>query len=190
MAMQVLDRLKQSGQVPNTLTWLRIGLFWIPGALIVMNPDSLAFRWWSVAAFVIIVLTDKLDGTLARRWQQVTNLGQIIDPLADKLLVVSLLVALCATNILASPWGWAFLAINLIREVGISFLRYKRKHGDANLIVPANDDGKRKMFYQSLGVGLALIPVEAWGWQIAIWLPLIISLRYSVRSGVAYLQAK
>lgn len=188
--MLLMEKLKKSGQVPNALTWLRIGLFWVPGAIIMANPHNTGYRWWSVVAFLLIVATDKLDGVLARRWQQITKLGQIIDPLADKLLVLSLVVALCAANILISPWGWLFLAINVARELYVTVLRWQRKHGEANLIVPANEDGKRKMFLQSVGVGMALLPIPFWWWQLIIWIPLAVSLFYSLRSGEAYLKAK
>lgn len=188
--MQLLRRLKNSGQVPNALTWTRIILFWVPAAMIVVNPHSTTLRWWAVAAFAAIVATDKLDGILARRWEQITKLGQIIDPLADKLLVLALVAALCWTNILVSPWGWAFLGINIVREGGVTLLRYLSNKGESNLIIPANDDGKSKMFLQSAGIAAALIPVSTPWWQLVIWVPLCVSLFYSMRSGVAYLRAE
>jgi Phosphatidylglycerophosphate synthase len=191
--MHLLLRLKNSGQIPNTLSWIRMGLFWLPGLLILKDPDS----WWGFVTFVLIVATDKLDGILARRWNQTSKLGQIIDPLADKFLVVTVVVALCLTGILVSPYGWIFLAINMVREVGVTGLRWWRKRGESNLVIPADDDGKRKMFLQAVGVGLALVPVSTWGWPTLtdwwpffIWAPLIMSLFYSVRSGIHYLNAK
>jgi CDP-diacylglycerol--glycerol-3-phosphate 3-phosphatidyltransferase len=187
--MQVLQRIKDSGQLANTLTWIRIAFFWVPAALIITHPNDTGYRWWSVVSFMIIAATDMLDGIVARCLQQTSKLGQIIDPLADKLLVVSLLVALCWTDILASPWGWTFFAVNLAREAGVTLLRFQRKHGKANLVIPADKDGKRKMILQSVGIGLALIPIPYWWWPIFIWTPLIASLFYSVRSGISYLRA-
>jgi len=186
----LLQTIKNTGQVPNTLTWIRVALFWVPAYLIVAHPDDAAYRWWSVAAFLLIVATDKLDGILARRWNQTSKLGQIIDPLADKLLVLALVIALCWTNILAAPWGWLFLGFNLVREIGVTILRYVRKRGDSDMVIPADEDGKRKMFLQSVGIGAALVPCPFWWWQLVIWLPLAASLYYSVTSGIHYLKAK
>ncbi|MGV9002084.1 MAG: CDP-alcohol phosphatidyltransferase family protein [Candidatus Saccharimonadaceae bacterium] len=188
--MQLLQKLIKSGQLPNTLTWIRMGLFWVPAYLIIAGPNNPALRWWSVVTFVLIVATDKFDGYLARRLNQVTKLGQVIDPLADKLLVLALVIALCLTNILAAPWGWWFLAFNLVRELGVTFLRYQRKHGKSDLVIPADEDGKRKMVLQSVGIGVALMPFTDSLWAIFIWLPLAASLFYSVRSGIHYLRAK
>lgn len=188
--MHIMHTLKESGQVPNTLTWTRVALFWVPAAFIFASTNNTAMRWWSLLAFLVIVATDKLDGALARRWNQVSQLGQIIDPLADKLLVVTLVVALCATDILASPWGWLFLGFNVIRELGVSLVRYLKNRGEATLVVPANNDGKVKMFLQSTGIALAMVPVMTEWWQFIVWIPLIASLFYSVRSGIAYLKAR
>lgn len=187
--MLILERIKQSGQLPNILSGIRLALFWIPSALIAAEPHNTPLRWWAVAAFAGIVLTDKLDGYLARRWQQITKLGQVLDPLADKLLVVALVATLCATDILASPWGWIFFAVILALELGTALIRWLDRRGHISLVVPSNDDGKMKMFLQSTGVGIALFPVWVWWWPLIIWTLLVTSLLFSLRSGIAYLRA-
>ncbi len=191
MTLQTLARgIKESGQLPNFLTCVRLATFWVPAVLILVGHDQPTIRWWALASFVLIVTTDQLDGYFARRWKQVSDFGKLWDPVADKLLVVTLVVALCMTNLLVSPLGWIFLGINVVREVGVSLLRYKYKHGSPSLVVPANWDGKLKMVLQSVGIALAMTPVAATQWQAVIWAVLTMSMWFSIKSGIAYLRAK
>ena len=88
--------------VPNALTILRI--FFVPllvAALV--QGEGLAFRvggvlitneWLSLAIFLAAAFTDLLDGYLARRWKQVTTIGTLLDPIADKLLISAALISL------------------------------------------------------------------------------------------------
>jgi len=78
----------------------------------------------------------------------------------------------------------------VIREGGVTLLRWQRKRGEKDLVVPANLDGKIKMYLQSAGIVAALMPIPWAGWPIVIWVPLIASIPYSLRSGRAYLQAR
>lgn len=188
--MKVLQKLIDSGQIPNALSCIRIIMTVIPVYLILAHPDDPTSRWWAMGWFAVIAITDKLDGYLARSWNQITRFGQIIDPLADKALVISLLVALCWTNILAAPLGWIFLGLNLLREAGVAGIRFWHRKNEVQLVIPANDDGKRKMFWQTVGIGFALMPISVWWWEVVIWMPLGLSLVYAWLSGKAYMRAR
>lgn len=185
-------RIKNSGKFPNFLTCVRLATFWVPTLFIVLwsLSENTAYHWWALLTFVLIAATDQLDGFLARRWKQTSKFGEFWDPVADKALVLTLVAALCATGILASPGGWVFLGFNVVREGGVVVLRYIRKHGTETMSIPANLHGKIKMVLQTTGVVLALIPVSTDWWQVAIWVPLVVSVWFSITSGVDYLKAK
>jgi cardiolipin synthase len=106
--------------LPNFLTLSRIVA--IPLIAICLLAGSDVLRWVAFAAFVLASLTDFLDGYLARLWNQQTPLGRMLDPVADKLLVISTLFLLCALGTIA---GWHVLAalIIVIREIFVSGLR-------------------------------------------------------------------
>lgn len=110
--------------LPNLLTLLRIMAIPLIVAGIVV-PGTFAgvdFRGWASALFVAAAVTDWLDGYLARRLDQGSALGRMMDPIADKMLVASILVALTATGELG---GWAIVPTLIIigRELLISGLR-------------------------------------------------------------------
>lgn len=83
--------------VPNALTMARMAL--IPVFLALYCLD---LRLWSLAAFLVASFTDLLDGWIARRYNLVTDFGKLMDPLADKLMVISVLLAQTITGVL--PW--------------------------------------------------------------------------------------
>ncbi len=111
--------------LPNILTYARIVAvplvvlcFFVEGRL--QSTD--AARWWAVVIFVVASITDFFDGYLARVWKQTSNIGRMLDPIADKLLVSACLLLLAADGTIA---GWAFWAaiIILCREILVSGLR-------------------------------------------------------------------
>jgi len=106
--------------LPNSLTLVRI--FLVPFVVVVLltGPTQL-MNWaiWGVSLFLGAALTDLLDGYLARRRKQVTTLGRLLDPIADKLLIASALVSLVQLQ-LAPAW---MVAIILGREFAVSGLR-------------------------------------------------------------------
>jgi CDP-diacylglycerol--glycerol-3-phosphate 3-phosphatidyltransferase len=118
------------------LTMLRILLVPVFAVLAVYYARSIegdvgneAYRWWAVAAFVVAALTDLVDGFLARRFNQRTRLGAVLDPIADKLLVLTAVITLSAVQ-----WGegWSipiwFAALVIVRDAivwgGIAVLRF------------------------------------------------------------------
>lgn len=108
--------------------------------------------------FVLGALTDKLDGTLARKWNQVTDLGKFLDPIADKLLVDSLLIYLCIPHFgisLTTPvFMWCVL-IMIIRDIVVDALRLIAvKNGQ---VLAANVFGKLKTVLQMVAIPVVLL---------------------------------
>jgi CDP-diacylglycerol--glycerol-3-phosphate 3-phosphatidyltransferase len=108
--------------------------------------------------FILGALTDKLDGSLARRWNQVTDLGKFLDPIADKLLVDSLLIYLCLPHFgisLTTPvFLWCVL-IMIIRDIVVDALRMIAvKEGK---VLAANVFGKLKTALQMVAIPIVLL---------------------------------
>ena len=101
----------------NKLTLLRIIL--IPAILAVLYAGFPGNTYWALGLFIVASITDLLDGFIARRYHQVTNLGKFLDPLADKMLVLS---TMCYFVENQRMWGWV-LALVLFREFAVSGLR-------------------------------------------------------------------
>jgi CDP-diacylglycerol---glycerol-3-phosphate 3-phosphatidyltransferase len=136
----------------NLPTWITVSrLFGVPFLLYGLRfPDSTT-RWWMVAIFLLAACTDWLDGYLARRLNQVTELGKFLDPLVDKLLVLAPLVALI-------EWGrvpaWGVFLI-LARELTIAGWRV------SGATVPgAALAGKLKTVVQIIAIAVLLAPLD------------------------------
>ena len=165
--------------LPNTLTLARI--FLVPLLVVVLLTRFEAERIFGLprellgaAIFGTAAFTDWLDGYLARRRQQVTQLGQLMDPLADKLLITAALVSLVQMG-MASAW---MVAVILGRELAITVLRsltYAR-----GVTIPASSLGKVKMVTQVVAILLLILGNQVWlFWmlgQVALWLVLVASL--------------
>jgi CDP-diacylglycerol--glycerol-3-phosphate 3-phosphatidyltransferase len=152
--------------LPNVLTLARIGL----APVIALLPFIQGY-WPKVIAFVIFVaaaVSDVVDGYVARRSQQVTDLGKLLDPAADKLLLFATLVPIYwitrhPTVLYGIPW-WGSLplwvAVMLIgRELLMTLVRYEaRKQG---VVIAAGREGKLKVIFQDIFIG-ATIAWFAW----------------------------
>ncbi|MFB3828704.1 MAG: CDP-diacylglycerol--glycerol-3-phosphate 3-phosphatidyltransferase [Bryobacteraceae bacterium] len=140
--------------LPNYLTLLRI--FFVPLLVAVMVQEQLfSFHvgdtlitndWLAVAIFLAAAATDLLDGHLARRWKQVTTIGTLLDPIADKLLISAALIAL--VEVQAVP-GWLVVVI-VAREFAVSGLRSIA--AAEGYTIKASDLGKTKMIAQVAAV--------------------------------------
>jgi cardiolipin synthase (CMP-forming) len=111
--------------IPNLLTYARIvavpivvACFFVEGRL----QSSDFARWTALGIFVVASITDYLDGYLARIWNQTSNIGRMLDPIADKLLVASVLLLMAADGTIAGWSLWAAITI-LCREILVSGLR-------------------------------------------------------------------
>ena len=115
------DRRRIILSLPNVLTYLRLAA--VPGLVAVMFfLDGDLANWAALAVFAFAGVTDFLDGYIARAWQQQSALGQMLDPIADKLLVGAALMMLVANGTISGWSIWAAVII-LSREILVSGLR-------------------------------------------------------------------
>lgn len=173
--------------IPNSLTIARIFIVPLLVAVLVQERISFSFRGNMVShdtiallIFWIAAATDLLDGYLARRWKQVTTIGTLLDPIADKLLVSAALISL--VQVRAIP-GW--LVVLLIgREFAVSGLRSIA--AAEGYTIQASELGKTKTFFQVVAISLLLIgihrPLAMTGAMISLYLVVL----FSVWSAVAY----
>ncbi|MEO8595687.1 MAG: CDP-diacylglycerol--glycerol-3-phosphate 3-phosphatidyltransferase [Candidatus Solibacter sp.] len=143
--------------LPNALTILRI--FFVPLLVAALVQEASVFQvgslritndWLSLAIFLAAAGTDLLDGYLARRWKQVTTIGTLLDPIADKLLISAALISL--VQIRSLP-GWMAVLI-IAREFAVSGLRSIA--AAEGYTIKANDLGKTKMFCQVVAISVLL----------------------------------
>jgi cardiolipin synthase (CMP-forming) len=173
--------------LPNVLTLSRIAAVPIVVALFYM-PGNEA-RWLACIFFSAAGVTDWLDGHVARRWQQQSDIGRFLDPIADKLLVAATLLMLTATGRL--PTGTLLPALVILcREILVSGLR--EYLAGLRVGVPVSRLAKWKTFIQMLAIGFlivgnagpALLPVKAIGGTL-LWAAAILTLL----TGYDYLRA-
>ncbi|MDQ3361659.1 MAG: CDP-diacylglycerol--glycerol-3-phosphate 3-phosphatidyltransferase [Actinomycetota bacterium] len=169
----------------NQLTLVRLVAV-VPVMVMLYLPFGWA-RWAALAIYVAAILTDYFDGKLARRSNEVTGFGKLMDSIADKALIVSLFFALVGEGSMAS---W-MAAIMVIREFAVTGLRMVAL--EAGEVIAANSWGKAKMNAQSLAVFILLIgdPTRT-NWQgvmtdIGWWIMLVATLLTLV-SGWSYLR--
>ncbi|MBP5977477.1 CDP-diacylglycerol--glycerol-3-phosphate 3-phosphatidyltransferase [Brasilonema sp. CT11] len=161
--------------LPNWITFSR--LLGIPFLLYgLYNPTPQA-RWICLAIFLVASLTDWLDGYLARKLNQISDLGKFLDPLVDKLLVLAPLLALIELRQVPA-WG-VFLI--LARELAIAGWRVSQTK-----ITGANIWGKLKTVSQIVAIALLIAPLPQ-VWQLPSIIAFWISVVFTIISGVIYL---
>jgi CDP-diacylglycerol---glycerol-3-phosphate 3-phosphatidyltransferase len=140
--------------LPNALTTLRIVMVPFFGwALLTDSGDSILWRCVAWALFAVAMVTDKVDGDIARSRNLITNFGKIADPIADKALTGMAFVGL---SIIGELWWWVTILV-LVREWGITLLRFwVIRHG----VMAAGSGGKLKTLLQTLALGLLILPVR------------------------------
>ena len=163
--------------LPNKLTMLRI--IAIPVFIVVL---MLEYRYAATIIFILAALTDMLDGHIARKYNLVSNFGKLMDPLADKLLVMSALVCLVE---LGDVPAWMVVVI-LAREFAVTGLRQVAV--EQGIVIAAAPTGKIKTITQMIAIPLLLlanwpfiyigIPMD----QIFLW----IAVAMTIISGVEY----
>ena len=170
---------------PNIITVVRMLFAPVFVWLLLVSTDqpSDAGRWIATALFVVGMATDGIDGYIARRFNLVTDLGKILDPIADKVLTGAALVGL---SIIAElPW-WVTIVI-LIREVGITVFRMAVL---SDQVIPASRGGKIKTVAQFVAITCALLPLSAmWGQPMNIINTVLMSIvvALTLATGVDYL---
>ena len=129
---------------PTILTISRIVL--VAPVMILIFMDNLPAQITTIICFTLAALTDKLDGHLARKNKQVTDLGAFLDPLADKMLINLTFLALVVLNIMPV---WMF-AVILIRDFAVDGMRMAA--AKKNITIPANIFGKVKTTFQMITI--------------------------------------
>ena len=165
--------------LPNSITLSR--LLGLPLILYWLHQGTEIDRWLSLIIFLIAASTDWLDGYLARKLNQITELGKFLDPLVDKLLVLAPLLALIEMDLIAA-WG-VFLI--LARELAIAGWRINPNLTGNNDIKGANWWGKSKTVSQIIAIALLIAPLPSEYnliAQFAFWL----SVTLTLISGVIY----
>lgn len=172
--------------LPNAITGVRILaapiFFWM---LLADGGDDGWLRWAAALLFILAIATDGIDGHIARSRGLVTDLGKILDPIADKLLTSGALVCLSILGEL--PW-WVTIII-VVREVGITVWRFVEL-GRGN-VVPASSGGKLKTLVQSVAISLFLLPLDTvvGSWIIWVnWIAMGLAVVLTVWSGLLYVR--
>ena len=177
--------------IANVLTMLRIALVPVFVVLLYLDAEGTLsqpeatngpWRWAAAAVFLVAMITDKIDGDLARSRGLITDFGKIADPIADKLLIGAGLVML---SLLGELFWWVTVLI-LVREVGITLLRIIMLRTQ---VMPASRGGKLKTVLQSAGLQLMLLPlviIAGWLAEAAFWI-MIAALIVTVVTGIDYL---
>jgi CDP-diacylglycerol---glycerol-3-phosphate 3-phosphatidyltransferase len=170
--------------IANIITAVRILL--VPVFVIVFVADSHelgATRWVAALLFAVIIATDALDGHLARSRNLVSNVGIILDPIADKALTGAALIVLSAIGDLP-PW---VTIIILVREIGITVFRFAVL---SKSVIPASRGGKLKTLMQSVAITLAIAPFPSLLGDWFVWVNIItmsIAFILTVLTGIDYL---
>ena len=163
--------------VPNLLTTLRIIVVPILAWLLFKeNADTDANRIIAGTIFIVAALTDIADGTIARRWNLITNFGKIFDPIADKALIGVALIGLSYLNLL----DWWFTWVILARELFVTFLRFWVINKG---VIPASRGGKLKTITQIVAISFYLLPLpESFSiiGQVIMYLAVILTLATAI----------
>jgi CDP-diacylglycerol--glycerol-3-phosphate 3-phosphatidyltransferase len=158
----------------NKLTMLRVIM--IPAFLLVLYLGVPGANYWALAIFVVASLTDTLDGYIARHYNQTTDFGKFMDPLADKCLVTAAM--LWFVEIGQMP-GWALLIV-IVREFAVSGLRMVA--ADKGRVIAAGWSGKVKTASTMVCIVLMLLPI---GRELNVICVAVIVLT-TIYSGVEY----
>ncbi|MFQ9287271.1 MAG: CDP-diacylglycerol--glycerol-3-phosphate 3-phosphatidyltransferase [Intestinibacter bartlettii] len=167
--------------LPNKLTLLII--FLIPVFVILMLSKVSNFFLISCVIFIIASITDFLDGKIARKYNLVTDFGKFMDPLADKLLVLSALICMIEYDLVA---GWMVIII-VARELTVSILRAIA--ADNGKVIAASGGGKIKTTSQMIAIILLLIGANYSNSQIVFvgTIAMYIATIFTLYSGIDYL---
>jgi CDP-diacylglycerol--glycerol-3-phosphate 3-phosphatidyltransferase len=166
--------------LPNWITFSR--LLGLPFILYGLNNPTEQSRWICLAIFLVAAGTDWLDGYLARKLNQITDLGKFLDPLVDKLLVLAPLLALIQ---LGQVPAWGVFLI-LARELAIAGWRVNPNLTGSTSISGANIWGKLKTVSQIIAIALLIAPSPD-SWEIASLVAFWVSVAFTLISGALYL---
>ena len=161
----------------NKITVLRIIL--VPVFMVLLY---LELPYWALAVYIIACVSDFVDGKIARKYNQVTDFGKFMDPLADKMLV---LAAMCYFVEVGLIPGWV-VAVVLLREFGVSGLRLLAV--EQGIVIAAAWSGKIKTGVTMVALGVLILAGQPWFpapevIAVVCWLLILITTLYS---GIEY----
>jgi cardiolipin synthase len=182
-------RRRHTLALPNLLTYGRLAAVPVV-ALLLQWPDVHWMRWTALGVFTVAGITDFLDGYLARIWKQQSPLGQMLDPIADKLLVATTLLAVAANQTLTGWTIWAAIII-LCREILVSGLR--EYLADLKVALPVSWIAKWKTTVQLIALGFfiagpageVVLPGTVTIGGVLLWIAAMLTLY----TGYDYMQA-
>jgi CDP-diacylglycerol--glycerol-3-phosphate 3-phosphatidyltransferase len=158
----VSEQKPSNWNVPNALTTLRIVMApFLAIALLHDRGDDNGWRWIAYVIFAVAMVTDKIDGDLARKHNLITNFGKIADPIADKAITG---IAFVGLSIIYPVMWWITVPV-LVREWGVTFARLSIAK---QVVMPANQSGKVKTMAQALALGGLIAPFHYLdgGWDV------------------------
>jgi CDP-diacylglycerol--glycerol-3-phosphate 3-phosphatidyltransferase len=166
--------------LPNALTAVRILLVPLFAWMLLSHPHESLWRLGTAAVFVVAILTDLIDGHLARKHNIVTRFGKLADPIADKALTG---MAFLGLSIIGELWWWVTVTI-LVREWGITIMRFVMlRYG----VMAAGRGGKVKTVLQSVALTLYLLPLPGWAHPLAV-VVMLAALVMTVLTGLDYIR--
>ena len=164
--------------LPDQLTVARI--LSVPIVVALYELDFPNNAYWATVVFALAMATDWLDGRLARRWDRTSALGSLLDPIADKVLVLSVLIVLVDDGVFPA---WMVAAI-VAREFLVSGLRLAAL--ERGVVMHARDLGKLKTWAQAVAAGVGgFAAAGAWDDAFAWW-ALLVALVLTWLSGLDY----
>ncbi len=184
---------EEIGNLPNIITMSRLVL--IPVILVFLDRADPVGHYVAAALFIVAGFSDWLDGYLARRSGKVTLLGKFLDPLADKLTTLSIMVTLVAMGLIP-PW---LLILMLVREFAVTGLRAMAM--GEGVVIAASESGKQKTAFQFFGLTYLLVhysyPLLGTGWMVdfhrmglfILYISLILSLFSAVEYFALFIEA-
>ena len=164
--------------LPDQLTVARVAA--VPIVVLLWALDFPHHAYWATAVFVVAMATDQIDGWIARRRGISSPLGKLLDPVADKVLVLAALVMLVGEGV-APAW---MVALIVVREILVSGLRLAAV--ERGVVLGARDLGRAKTWAQVLAATIAgLVAAGAWNEDVAWW-ALFVALVATWVSGLDY----
>jgi CDP-diacylglycerol---glycerol-3-phosphate 3-phosphatidyltransferase len=164
--------------LPDQLTLARA--LAVPVVIVLFAWDFEDHAYWATAVFAVAMATDQIDGWLARRRNQTSAFGSLLDPIADKVLVLAALVMLIGEGV--AP-AWMVAAI-VAREIAVSGLRLAAI--ERGVVIGARDLGKLKTWAQAVAAGLGGLAAGGGISDDVAWWAMLVALVLTWLSGLDY----
>jgi CDP-diacylglycerol---glycerol-3-phosphate 3-phosphatidyltransferase len=148
------DHQVSNFNIANVLTVLRIAMVPLFGwALLYDDGNDPTWRWIAFGLFAVAMITDKIDGDLARKHNLITDFGKIADPIADKAITGMAFIGL---SIVGDIWWWVTIIV-LLREWSVTLLRLSVLK---DVVLPAAQSGKIKTTLQAVALATLCLPLR------------------------------